>query len=158
MKYHQTVIKSRSELKVTGSLSKNSKVTSILDKIPKTKDAILINQNWLMGNPWKGFWLQNSENIWLEEGQSVRKNSHGLIEPLICEAKGQFDGKQVNVIKKSKSDFDEKKLHLKELDKLMLDSDDADKGKGEPKSNPPTIFQPLKPYRLGSFSGPIVWC
>ena len=51
MKYHQTVIKSRSELKVTGSLSKNSKVTSILDKIPKTKDAILINQNWLMGNP-----------------------------------------------------------------------------------------------------------
>ena len=66
MKYHQTVIKSRSELKVTGSLSKNSKVTSILDKIPKTKDAILINQNWLMGNPYKGFWLQNSENIWLE--------------------------------------------------------------------------------------------
>ena len=64
----------------------------------------------------------------------------------------------LNVIKKSKSYIDEKKIHLiKELEKLMLDSDDADKGKGEPKSNPPTIFQPLKPYSLGSVSGPIVW-
>ena len=106
----------------------------------------------------KGFGSKILRKSGWKEGQSVGKNSHGLIEPLICEAKGQFDGKQVNVIKKSKSYIDEKKIHLiKELEKLMLDSDDADKGKGEPKSNTPTIFQPLKPYRLGSVSGPIVW-
>ena len=89
----------------------------------------------------KGFGSKILKKSGWKEGQSVGKNSHGLIEPLICEAKGQFDGKQVNVIKKSISSINEKKVHLiKELDKLMLDCDDADKGKGEPKSHPPTIF------------------
>ena len=99
-------------------------------------------------------------NLFLLERRPINwKNSFGLIEPLICEAKGQFDEKEVNIIKKSKSYIDEKKIHLiKELEKLMLDSDDADKGKDEPKSNPNTFFQPLKPYCLGSVSGPIIWC
>ena len=50
----------------------------------------------------KGFGSKILKTYGWKEGQSVGKNSHGLIEPLICEAKGQFDGKQVNVIKKSK--------------------------------------------------------
>ena len=107
----------------------------------------------------KGFGSKILKTSGRKEGQSVGKNSHGLIEPLICEENGQFDGNQVNVIKKSKSSIDEKKIHLiKELDKLLLDSDDEDEGKSEPKNTPPAIFKPLKPYRLGSSSGPIVWC
>ena len=107
----------------------------------------------------KGFGSKILKKYGWKEGQSVGKNHNGLIEPLVCEANGQFDGKHANVIKKSKSYIHEKKLRLiKELDKLMLDSDDEDKGKSEPKNNPPTIFKPLKPYRLGSASGPIVWC
>ena len=107
----------------------------------------------------KGFGSKILKKSGWKEGQSVGKNSHGLIKPLICDGNGHFDGNQVNVIKKSKSYIDEKKIHLiKELDKLLLDSDDEDDGKVEPKNTSPAIFKPLKPYRLGSSSGPIVWC
>ena len=106
-------------------------------------------------NHTKGFGSKILKKSGWKEGQSVGKNSHGLIEPLICEENGQFDGNQVKVIKKPKSYSDERKIRLiNELDKLMLDSDTEDE---KPKSKTSNVVKPLRPYRLGSVSGPIVW-
>ena len=103
----------------------------------------------------KGFGSKILRKFGWEEGKSIGKNSHGLIEPLNFEANCQFDGNQVKVIKKPKSYTDSKKIHIiNELDKLMLDSNNEDK---EPKNKTSTFIKPLRPYRLGSSSGPIVW-
>ena len=103
----------------------------------------------------KGFGSKILRKFGWEEGKSIGKNSHGLIEPLNFEANCQFDGNQVKVIKKPKSYNDERKIHLiNELDKLMLDSDNEDE---KPKNKISTVIKPIRPYRLGSSSGPIVW-
>jgi hypothetical protein len=109
-------------------------------------------------NHTKGFGSKIMKNFGWKEGDPIGKNANGLIEPLSCEARSQFDLNDVKVIKKTKSDIDEKKKRLIiELDKLMLDSDDEDEGKIEAKNKTSPVFKSLRPCRLGSVSGPIVW-
>ena len=60
----------------------------------------------------KGFGSKILRNFGWKEGQSIGKNSSGLIEPLNCEENGQFDGNQVKVIKKTKNYTNEKKIRL----------------------------------------------
>ena len=68
------------------------------------------------------------------------------------------DGEPVKFIKETKCANNEKRIHLvKELDKLMLDSDGEDNSKAEPKKKTSTLFKPLRACSLGSVSGPIVW-
>ena len=101
----------------------------------------------------KGFGSKMLKKCGWEKGKPIGKRSSGLIEPLNFENYGQFDGRSVKLIKTEKQIIEEKKNWvIKQLDKLLLDSDDKGVEKEEK-----TVKRPPLQCRLGSLSGPLVW-